>query len=425
MNAGGTTIFLTTHQIEEANQLCDRVAIINHGQIAAIDTLERLKAAFRRAQSVEVAFEGDETLRVSETLRVLPGVTTSTKMGDKWRLYTEDPSAVVPRVVHYAEDHGLRKYRRFALWQGHGIIGPHPTRRRVAVSPALSLGHRGRVDGAHRARRAGGAAALARRYVLVGDRRSRRRLRALVGGMTKTSFHILLVEDESQTARMVRFYLEREGLAVVVAGDGPAGEVAFRRESPHLVILDLMLPAPAGRRAPALGEAFDGLELCRRIRQASTVPILMLTARAEETDKAIGLGIGADDYLTKPFSPTELIARVKALLRRAYQYSEPPRPARLGGPRLQLDPARRQVTLDGRPVDLTPTEFDLLHVLMANPGWAFTRSHLLKKVWGYSDEAGEDTVTAHISNLRRKLGPEGADLIRTVRGVGYAYAEEG
>jgi DNA-binding response OmpR family regulator len=231
-----------------------------------------------------------------------------------------------------------------------------------------------------------------------------------VGDMT--TFQILLVEDEPETARMVRFYLEREGFAVGTAPDGPSGEDAFRREEPHLVILDLMLPG------------FDGLELCRRIRQQSTVPVLMLTARAEDNDKAIGLGIGADDYLTKPFSPTELVARVKALLRRAYQFNEPPRPTLLGGPRLLLDPARRAVTMDGRPLDLTPTEFDLLRLLMGNPGWAFSRSHLLEKVWGYDDEAGEDTVTAHMSNLRRKLGPEGSDLIRTVRGVGYAYEQE-
>jgi len=226
-----------------------------------------------------------------------------------------------------------------------------------------------------------------------------------------TPLHILLVEDEPQAAQMVRFYLEREGFAVSQARDGPAGEAAFHAEQPHLVILDLMLPG------------FDGLELCRRIRQTSTLPILMLTARAEDTDKAIGLGIGADDYVTKPFSPTELIARVKALLRRAYQFSEPPRPTLLGGPRLQLDPARRQATLDGHPLELTPTEFDLLQVLMANPGWAFTRSHLLETVRGYDDAAGEDSITAHLSNLRHKLGPDGAHLIRTVRGAGYAYEE--
>lgn len=227
-----------------------------------------------------------------------------------------------------------------------------------------------------------------------------------------TTFYVLLIEDDPQTAQMVRFYLEREDFTVVVANDGPAGEKAFRQYSPHLILLDIMLPG------------VDGLELCRRIRRQSNTPILMLTARTEDTDKAIGLGVGADDYLTKPFSPIELIARVKALLRRAYQYNAPPQPAFLGGARLRLDPARRTVALDGSPIDLTPIEFDLLHILMANPGWAFTRSHLLEKVWGYNDEAGEETVTAHVSNLRRKLGPDGAVLIRTVRGIGYAYQEK-
>jgi DNA-binding response OmpR family regulator len=224
-------------------------------------------------------------------------------------------------------------------------------------------------------------------------------------------FRILVVEDELPAAQMVRFYLEREGFLVTTAGDGPTGESVFREAAPDLAILDIMLPG------------FDGLELCRRIRQHSNLPILMLTARAEDTHKAIGLGIGADDYLVKPYSPTELVARVKALLRRAYQFNEPARPTRLGGPRLQLDPARHQVSLDGRPLDLTATEFDLLQVLMGNPGWSFTRSHLLEKVWGYDDEAGQETVTAHISNLRRKLGPDGASFVRTVHGVGYAYQE--
>ena len=225
-------------------------------------------------------------------------------------------------------------------------------------------------------------------------------------------FRILFVEDEPQTVRMVRFYLEKEGFTVLAATDGPTGESAFRQEQPHLAILDIMLPG------------FDGLELCRRIRQQSTAPILMLSARSEDTDKAIGLGIGADDYLTKPFSPMELVARVKALLRRVYHYSEAPRSPVQGGPRLQLDLASCQATLDGQPLTLTHTEFELLRVLTTNPGWAFTRSHLLQKVWGYDDEAGEDTVTAHVSNLRHKLGPDGAQLVRTVHGVGYAYQEE-
>ncbi len=229
--------------------------------------------------------------------------------------------------------------------------------------------------------------------------------------MTAT-FYILLVEDDPQTAQMVRFYLERENFTVIVVKDGLSGEEAFRRHSPQLLFLDIMLPG------------IDGLELCRRIRRQSAAPILMLTARTEDTDKAIGLGIGADDYLTKPFSPIELIARVKALLRRAYQYNDPPQLAFLGETRLRLYPARRAVTLDEKPIDLTPIEFDILHILMANPGWAFSRSHLLEKIWGYNDEAGEETVTAHVSNLRRKLGPAGGAPIRPVRGVGYAYQEE-
>ena len=227
------------------------------------------------------------------------------------------------------------------------------------------------------------------------------------------TFKILLVEDETKTAEMVRFYLERENFTLFTAIDGSAGEKTFQRQQPDLAILDIMLPG-----------TFDGLELCRRIRQNSTVPIIMLTAQAEDTDKIIGLGIGADDYLTKPFSPTELLARVKALLRRTYHYNDPPVPVTLGGPRLKMDTNRRQVKFDEQIVELTPTEFNLLQMLMSNPGWAFTRSHLLEEVWGYSDEAGEGIVTAHISNLRQKLGTESAQLIRTKRGVGYAYHEE-
>jgi len=226
-----------------------------------------------------------------------------------------------------------------------------------------------------------------------------------------TVFYILLVEDDPQTAEMVRFYLEKESFKVIVAKDGLAGEEAFYQHSPQLVLLDIMLPG------------IDGLELCSRIRRKSAVPILMLTARADDTDKAIGLGIGADDYLTKPFSPIEFISRVKALLRRAYQYNDPPRPALLGGTHLKLDPTSRTAVLDDKPIDLTFTEFDLLHVLMVNPGWVFSRSHLMEKVWGYIDGAGEETVTAHVSNLRRKLEPFGSELIRTVHGIGYAYQE--
>lgn len=227
-----------------------------------------------------------------------------------------------------------------------------------------------------------------------------------------TTFSLLIVEDDSQTAQMVRLYLEQAGFVVGIAADGPSGEAVFRRQQPQLVVLDILLPG------------FDGLELCRRIRSSSMVPIFMLTARSEDIDKAIGLGIGADDYLAKPFSPTELVARVKALLRRAYHYNEPVRPPILGGPKLRLDSKSRHVLLDGQPIELTATEFDLLQVLMAHPGWVFTREHLLERIWGFADEAGEETITAHMSNIRRKLGPGGAFCLRTVRGVGYAYEEE-
>lgn len=228
-----------------------------------------------------------------------------------------------------------------------------------------------------------------------------------------SDYTILLVEDNPKMTAMVQLYLEQEGFKLLTAAAGPEGEALFREETPQLAILDIMLPG------------FDGLELCRRIRQRSTAPILLLTARATDVDKAIGLGVGADDYLTKPFSPTELIARVKALLRRAYQYSDTPQNNShlLGGPRLQLDPSRHTVTLDGAPLEVTPLEFKLLEMLMKNEGWAFTRVHLLETVWGYEEGLGEETVTVHVSNLRQKLGEDGAQLIRTVRGVGYAYEE--
>ncbi len=228
---------------------------------------------------------------------------------------------------------------------------------------------------------------------------------------TTIDYLILLVEDNPKTAQMVRFYLEREAFKVIVAKDGLSGEEAFQKHSPQIVLLDIMLPG------------IDGLELCSRIRRKSSVPVLMLTARADDTDKAIGLGIGADDYLTKPFSPVELVARVKSLLRRTYQYNEPLQPAVLGIANLKLDPKSRMVTLHGRHIDLTPLEFNLLHILMANPGWTFSRGHLLEKVWGYINGAGEETVTTHVSNLRSKLEPDGGNLIRTVHGVGYAYQE--
>jgi DNA-binding response OmpR family regulator len=224
------------------------------------------------------------------------------------------------------------------------------------------------------------------------------------------SFRILIVEDEMEAAQMLGFYLKQAQFEVSISGDGWQALETFKQAKPHLVILDVALPG------------LDGLELCRRFRQNSNLPILMLTARSLDSDKAIALGIGADDYLTKPFSPIELMARVKALLRRAYQYSEPPKSAELGKSGLVLDPVRHKVTLDRQNLELTVTEFNILEILMRNPGWVFSRSHLLELLFNPVNPVGEETITAHLSNLRRKLG--NTNFIRTVRGVGYTYEEE-
>jgi DNA-binding response OmpR family regulator len=173
---------------------------------------------------------------------------------------------------------------------------------------------------------------------------------------------------------------------------------------PDAVVLDLMLPG------------LDGLEVCRRVQRDRPVPVLMLTARDDESDVLVGLGVGADDYMTKPFSPRELVARIKALLRRVERRPEPPGEAIALGP-LHVDPARRRVTVAGAEKHLTPTEFDLLRTLAARPGVVFTREQLLAEVWGWRDGSGQRTVDSHIRGLRRKLGSE---LVRTVHGVGYA-----
>jgi len=218
---------------------------------------------------------------------------------------------------------------------------------------------------------------------------------------------IAVVEDERTIAAAVAARLRREGFEVEVAGDGPSAVQLVERFRPDLVVLDVMLPG------------FDGLEVCRRIQRDRPVPVLMLTARDSETDKLVGLGIGADDYMTKPFSPRELVARVKALLRRVERLPGPAgAPIRVG--ELEVDPATRQVRLDGRAVHLTPIEFDLLATLAARPGVVFTRDQLLGQVWGYRDGSGARTVDSHVRGLRRKLDPE---LIRTVHGVGYAVRQ--
>ena len=215
---------------------------------------------------------------------------------------------------------------------------------------------------------------------------------------------ICVIEDEEVIADSVAKRLRAEGFTVEVAEDGPSGVALCERVRPDLVVLDLMLPG------------LDGLEVCRRVQRDRPVPVLMLTARGEETDVLVGLGVGADDYMTKPFSPRELVARIRALLRRVERRPAPPGDAvRIGA--LEIDPAARLVRLGGETVHLTPTEFDLLALLAVRPGTVFSREQLLAEVWGWRDGSGQRTVDSHVRGLRRKLG---ADLVRTVHGVGYA-----
>jgi DNA-binding response OmpR family regulator len=216
------------------------------------------------------------------------------------------------------------------------------------------------------------------------------------------SGHVLLVEDEPSVGELVRGYLARDGWTVIWVRSGEDALVELERHPLRIVILDVGLPG------------IDGFEVCREMRSRSRVPILMLTARDEEPDRVVGLEIGADDYVTKPFSPRELVARMKAILRRSepqidYDLLE------LGD--VSLDRGTHDVTIDGRPVELTAKEFDLLAYFLANPGAVLSRDVLLDRVWGVSYPGGTRTVDVHVAQLRRKLGrPE---LIRTLRGSGY------
>jgi len=223
---------------------------------------------------------------------------------------------------------------------------------------------------------------------------------------------ILVVDDEAKIVRLVRSYLEQAGFTVVEANDGQTALIQARREKPDLVVLDLGLPG------------IDGIEVTRILRRERDTPIIMLTARVEDTDRIVGLELGADDYVTKPFNPRELLARVRAVLRRAGGAPLAPEMLRAGD--LVLDLAGHQATLDRRPLDLTPTEFDLLAVLMQNPGRAFTRLELLERVQGYAYEGYERTVDAHVKNLRAKLGddPRRPRYVQTVFGVGYKLGAE-
>ena len=214
---------------------------------------------------------------------------------------------------------------------------------------------------------------------------------------------ILLVDDERKITELARLYLENDGFRVSAVYDGERALQAFQAEQPGLIVLDLMLPK------------IDGYEVCRRIRAQSDVPIIMLTARDEDVDKIVGLELGADDYLTKPFNPRELVARIKAILRRA-QPSQKTQRIALGA--LTLDMDRREVTVQTRAVALRTKEFDLLAVLAQHPRIVFTREKLLELAWGY-DFAGETrTVDVHVAHLRKKLLGSGAE-IETVTGVGY------
>jgi len=223
---------------------------------------------------------------------------------------------------------------------------------------------------------------------------------------------ILVVDDEPQILRLVRAYLEEAGFRVVTASDGEQALYVARHEHPDLIILDILMPK------------MDGLEFTRRIRRERDVPIIMLTARVEETDRIVGLELGADDYVTKPFSPRELVARVRAVLRRVQGPPAPP-PVLQFGP-ISLDRATHTVTVYGKPVGLTPTEFGILETMMRAPGQVFRRADLLEAVQGIAFEGYERTVDAHIKNLRRKIEPDPANprFILTVWGVGYRLNPE-
>lgn len=220
---------------------------------------------------------------------------------------------------------------------------------------------------------------------------------------------ILVVDDEAPIAEAVAYNLRKEGHQPIVAADAEQALARFTDEQPGLVILDIMLPSASG---------FD---VCRRIRRSSSVPVIMLTARAEETDRVVGLELGADDYVTKPFSMRELMARVKTILRRSAESSPSAMDVPVQAGPIQVNPGRHEVTVRGRQVTLTRKEFDLLHFLVSNPGRAFSRSVLLDRVWGADAYVGERTVDVHMRWLREKVeeDPSKPRYLQTVRGVGY------
>ena len=225
---------------------------------------------------------------------------------------------------------------------------------------------------------------------------------------------ILIVDDEPKIVRLVRDYLERAGYRVLSAGEGQAALAMARSEKPDLILLDLGLPG------------LDGLDVTRNLRKNSNVPVIMLTARDEESDKLIGLELGADDYITKPFSPKEMLARIRALFRRieALQEGEVTRVIQVGD--IVLDVERMQVSVAGRSVEMTPTEFELLKTLAMQPGRIFTRAQLLDAIHGVAFDSYERAIDTHIENIRRKIEADSHQprYILTVYGVGYRFAEK-
>ncbi len=226
---------------------------------------------------------------------------------------------------------------------------------------------------------------------------------------------ILVVDDEPQIVEIVGDYLKQAGYQVLAARDGQTALTTARHERPDLVVLDLMLPG-----------GMDGLDVCRSLRQDRVlhdVPIIMLTARVEETDRLIGLELGADDYITKPFSPREVVARVRAVLRRARGHGPPGKMLRIGD--LVIDLTNRSVTVGGQPVSLTPTEFDLLAVMAASPGRPFSRGQLLDLIYDVAFDGYDRAVDSHVKNLRRKIEPNPREprYVLTVYGVGYKVSK--
>ncbi len=219
---------------------------------------------------------------------------------------------------------------------------------------------------------------------------------------------VLVVEDETSIASFVALYLKNAGYGIRTVGTGQEALDTLARERPDLIVLDLMLPD------------LDGIEVCKRVRQSSDVPILMLTARDEDVDKIIGLEVGADDYLTKPFNPRELVARVKSILRRSVPERRELQTRQITHGKLEIDAGRREVQVDGEEIQLAPKEFDLLWELLDHRGLVLTRDQLLERVWGYTFAGDTRTVDVHVRQLRRKLGD--ASPIVTVWGVGYKVA---